>query len=333
MKKYHCVTLTVFFLVVPLLLFGADQKTTEGEALLAKAGELFDLRAESNRPFRLRARARFFEKGQYTGEGSYLLIWGGNQTWREEIVVPGFQQVLVGGPNKVWVQRNLDYKPLLAFNLVNEFSVKNSLILGPKESILDIKGVNDNGSDLRCLQVGADKASSRILCFDPVSGSLKGKTQIGAISKSYRYSDYANIEGQEYPRRITVYEGSILTVEVTVEEVVELPSLDSSLFVPPQRATESPGCFKPTPPKELLAPSPQYPEMLRMNRVAGVVLLSFEVGTDGRAHKVKVLRSAAPGLKATTVEAIKKDWRFEPAKCQGVSVPFDELLETNFRLF
>lgn len=76
---------------------------------------------------------------------------------------------------------------------------------------------------------------------------------------------------------------------------------------------------------------PEYSEEARKAKYSGTVILSVEVGTDGRASHAKIVKSLGLGLDEKAIEAIGK-WRFRPGTKDGkpVSMPVD--LEMTFRL-
>jgi TonB family protein len=56
------------------------------------------------------------------------------------------------------------------------------------------------------------------------------------------------------------------------------------------------------------------------------------VGADGRPQQVRVQRSLGMGLDEKAIEAVRQ-WKFEPAKLNGQSVPVQINVEVNFRLY
>ncbi len=67
-------------------------------------------------------------------------------------------------------------------------------------------------------------------------------------------------------------------------------------------------------------PRPDYPEVARQQHQEGVVLVSVEVGTDGRASDVTLARSSGfPLLDTVALQAVRR-WRFEPAQVGGLPV-------------
>jgi protein TonB len=67
-------------------------------------------------------------------------------------------------------------------------------------------------------------------------------------------------------------------------------------------------------------PKPEYPAEARRERQEGVVLVSIEVGANGRAGEVSLGRSSGfPLLDEAAVEAVRR-WSFAPAEEAGVPV-------------
>ena len=55
------------------------------------------------------------------------------------------------------------------------------------------------------------------------------------------------------------------------------------------------------------------------------------VGTDGRAHDIRVSRSLGLGLDEKAIESVKT-WKFEPGKKDGVPVAVQISVEVAFHL-
>lgn len=79
-------------------------------------------------------------------------------------------------------------------------------------------------------------------------------------------------------------------------------------------------------------PDPDYSEEARKAKYQGVVVLAVVVGPDGRAHDPKVQRSLGMGLDEKAIEKIK-EWKFEPAKKDGVPVAVIVNIEVSFHLY
>jgi protein TonB len=78
-------------------------------------------------------------------------------------------------------------------------------------------------------------------------------------------------------------------------------------------------------------PDPEYSEEARKAKYQGEVWLTVIVGTDGRAHDIRVSRSLGLGLDEKAIESVKT-WRFEPGKKDGVPVAVQISVEVAFHL-
>jgi TonB family protein len=69
-------------------------------------------------------------------------------------------------------------------------------------------------------------------------------------------------------------------------------------------------------PRCTYCPKPTYSQDAREKKIEGDVILEVTVGTDGKAHDIKVTKSLDPSLDKSAVDALKT-WRFEPAMKDG----------------
>jgi TonB family protein len=76
---------------------------------------------------------------------------------------------------------------------------------------------------------------------------------------------------------------------------------------------------------------PEYTEEGRLARYGGTALLSVEIGTDGLAGNIRVMRGLGFGLDQKAVEAVSQ-WRFKPGTENGQAVRVAAQIEVNFRL-
>ena len=86
-----------------------------------------------------------------------------------------------------------------------------------------------------------------------------------------------------------------------------------------------------TPPSVIKRVDPEYSKEARDAKIEGTVGLTVIVGTDQRAHDIRVTRSLDPGLDASAIRSIMS-WRFQPATKNGKPVPVVAKIDVNFRL-
>lgn len=85
-------------------------------------------------------------------------------------------------------------------------------------------------------------------------------------------------------------------------------------------------------PRPLHTPEPKYSKSARKQKIEGIVTLSVVIGTDGKAHDVKVVKSLEPSLDANAIEAVK-NWKFAPATKDGHPVAVAMRLEIDYKLW
>jgi len=85
-------------------------------------------------------------------------------------------------------------------------------------------------------------------------------------------------------------------------------------------------------PRPIYTPEPEFSEEARKAKYQGVVVLNIVVGTDGRVHNPRVVRSLGMGLDEKAIEGVKT-WKFDPSKkdCRNVAVEMN--IEMAFNLY
>jgi TonB family protein len=76
---------------------------------------------------------------------------------------------------------------------------------------------------------------------------------------------------------------------------------------------------------------PQYSEQARIAKLDGTVVLSVEIGPDGLAHNIQVMRAIGFGLDQKAIDAVSQ-WRFQPGTRNGAPVTVQATIEVSFRL-
>ena len=75
------------------------------------------------------------------------------------------------------------------------------------------------------------------------------------------------------------------------------------------------------PPKPLATPLPTLPKAGRGN-----LKIRFVIGVDGRLHKLAVVNSAGRAADSRAFNALRQ-WRYEPATCNGVPMEAEGTVE------
>lgn len=86
-------------------------------------------------------------------------------------------------------------------------------------------------------------------------------------------------------------------------------------------------------PVAIYSPDPSYSDAARKAKYQGTVVLLVDIGVDGRAHNIRVIRPLGLGLDQKAIEAVRQ-WRFIPAKKRnGQPVEMAADIQVNFHLF
>jgi len=85
-------------------------------------------------------------------------------------------------------------------------------------------------------------------------------------------------------------------------------------------------------PRAIYAPDPEFSDEARKAKYQGTVVLTVVVGADGRAHNIVLQRSLGMGLDERAMDAIRQ-WRFDPARRDGIPVAVLVNIEVTFRLY
>lgn len=76
---------------------------------------------------------------------------------------------------------------------------------------------------------------------------------------------------------------------------------------------------------------PMYPQMAKIARVQGPVVLAAIIGKDGTIQNLHVISTASPLLNQAALDAVKQ-WRYRPYILNGEPVEVDTQITVNFTL-
>ena len=77
--------------------------------------------------------------------------------------------------------------------------------------------------------------------------------------------------------------------------------------------------------------TPQYPQMAKIARVQGPVVLAAVIGKDGAIRNLRVVSTASPLLNQSALDAVKQ-WKYRPYILNGEPVEVDTTITVNFTL-
>jgi TonB family protein len=265
--------------------------------------------------------------------GTYQLLWNGPDQWKEEIAVPGYTELEVGVKGNIFVQRSTDYIPPQIHDLHQALGFGSSLgslpltslvrfSLGTKELIKNTRRKKEHGDELTCIEIEDDQKNQREACVRDASGTLARRNDD---------RDFRPVGNKVFPRILAfAVEGKNL-VDVKIWELTSPAQFPPDAFNAPAGVTSRAGCMNAVAPRLVQKRNPQYPFSARMDRVQGTVSIDAWIGPDGVTQIRKVVKNPDAALTASAMEAAK-EWRYDPALCNGQPVPSETIVQVNFSL-
>jgi protein TonB len=122
------------------------------------------------------------------------------------------------------------------------------------------------------------------------------------------------------------------TPEDMVPGLLDGPGIDAVTPGPPPPSTPNAPLriSALTGPVRVFDVAPAYPELARVSRVEGVVIIEAVIGTTGNVTEARILRSI-PLLDEAAVAAVRQ-WRYTPTLLSGVPVPVIMTVTVTFKL-
>jgi TonB family protein len=317
---------------------GAQELPKTPEEWLTRASNVTDIQRPGMPPFKLRARIRVLGGKNQPYEGTFEWLWLSATQWREQLLLPGFSRVRVGGKDKIWVQRSVPYEIAQSEQLDHLIAISSKLRVGPHEKLGKLEKKKESGVVQECVEIDRSPGGSkRLLCFDSATGGLAIEEPqsnvppvlLPALITKTEYSDFRDWDGHSFPYSMIAFSGKRPLVEIHVEEIVSFDPSDASLFQPPTNSEEWEVCDSPEPPVLLESPRPKYPDDARRNSMTGVVQTYAAIETDGTLSHLAVVTSARPDMDRASLDALAQ-WRYKPQTCNGISVRTHTIITTTF---
>jgi TonB family protein len=312
----------------------AGKKEEEGTALLDRAKELSDIRAQGAQAFRLRASFKVIREDSTMSEGTYTETWVSPEQWRRETVLGDFRGTEVADGKKLWTLNSASTVPLGIGEV--GFRMTGSKFSADFWKPGKVDDWNIRSMAVRCIFTKPfANGGKSALCFDKGAGTLAAKVvpqelQNRIASNTCEYGDYQEFGGKAFPRVIRCFEDGRPTFEETLLELSAAPPLDPAFFTPLVGGIESANCQGvPKPPTPVYTPEPVYPPGSKNPKNPVVVFLI--VDTDGKPRDFKVLRSVDAAFDNAAMEALRT-WRFKPGTCEGETIAVPLNVDVIFRV-
>lgn len=341
-RNLRLAILLIPWATVALLPFPAFAKKQTLEELLAKARNAVSLSAAG--PFKLEADVALDQPDGETGKGTYTLDWAAPGRFREEIHIPGYDEIKIASGTTLYRKRNLDYTPLRVFELEDLMNIPGALDQLQEDFSAVVRSAEaaaaagkKNKFEPPQLEMTSEPSGfAKAECFSfPFAGPelcvdlkhawpLKIQRSGDASWDTIEYARYRRLKLAYLPRQRRYLEGSKTVVEINVRHVAASPQFAPSTFIPPAGAEHVAWCDNLVPAKRKPF-KPPFPAAWK-DFPAPEILYGL-VGADGSLHKVVILGTAGPSADAD-VRKLASVIRFAPATCAGQPVES----ETDFAL-
>ena len=315
--------LLVVFASVTLVstLFGSNKdKDRETAALIDRAKELSDIRAEDATPFLLKMTFKIMKDDGSVSEGTYTELWVSREQWRKEWVLGGFRRTQIVVGRKSWT---LDSAPTEPFGLNNIPGLLDPM--GWLSGRLKIKSLEDrsiNGALVRCFSNATSFGKSES-CFDKNNGSLALHVSpipwTPNVNSAYLYTDYKKFGDRILATSYENTNGQKVRSQGSLEELSFRPEFDQSMFEPPSGARQTAYCAGKM---QVLKVIEQVKAVAPRKGDQTVTVLAI-IGEDGTARDIRVSKPADEDFDQAAISAVRQ-WRFNAATCDGdpVEMPF-----------
>jgi TonB family protein len=287
--------------------------------------------------FQMRADVQIDNRGKPL-DGSYELLWNGPNQWREQITFPGYTEVEVGGTGIVWIKRTTDFIPFHVYHVhavlgfgfgvpsggFGDLASYTQLCLTLRDTIKKVSSEKRHGEKVTCFDIESEHKVTSEICINDTTGII-------ARDSPFEDTNFQAVGGKSFPRFLSYEENHKKVAKVNIRELITPVAFPPNTFDPPQGTSSQAGCMNPMPSRIVRKVAPQYPETARRNRVEGSVGIDVRIGLDGVPTINTVVASPSSDLAKSSIEAIK-DWRYEPATCDGKPVEVETVLTVNYVL-
>lgn len=305
----------------------AHEEQNASEEFL-KAAELTDIRSPGSAPFELDATVDIRGNNGKSIPGSYKLTWVSPTEWREELSFSGYSRVRVGGQEKYWQQRSLDYEPLQISELDDALDFVSSL--RHEQSPGKLKSRKNSGTLLGCSE--GSNPGKREYCFDGSESVLVLEDAPNPVTNfQFWYSDFQTFGQKRFPHKIEVKNDQSTYADFSVKRLTSIEKSATTDFVPPVGSSLWLTCPNPQKPHLIHQVNPVYPEQEKRAHHQGTVVIYALIVEDGSLTNLRVLESPSKAL-ADAALAAARQWRYEPRRCPEGATRTETTLSIFFAL-
>lgn len=322
-------------------------------AVLDAATPFYDFSDPSLKPFHIKATYQLYNESGKPAEKGTWEYWHisakeNRSSWVRDDAARTDWRTADGS-----LYRKESGKPLRFFerNMVNSifYSLPTKEMLNSGRYRLEAQSVPVGGETLPCVvatlqwivngrpQAPASSEGERY-CFDPTSHALliSVSNTIGA-----EYRQIVKTQNHYIPREVISFAGNARLFTFSVETLDAVPEVDAVM----KPAADAVLISAPGPQSNAGGPvatgvavghlvkkvQPDYPEIAKMQRVQGVVVLAATISKEGRIENLEVIASPSPLLTGSALDAVKR-WEYQPYLLNGEPVEVETTINVVFAL-
>ena len=301
----------------------------KGEALIQQAQDKTNIFALPS--FRMDANVRIDNFGKPL-DGIYSLLWNGPDQWREEITFPGYSEVQVGGKGVVFLKRSVDVLPYRISQLETALGFSSNFGVGrfnqslmKDETVKSIRQEKLAGETAECIKIVSPDKNTREVCVDPRTGLVNRQKQ------GLADAEFTPIGSKIFPRSISLTRDGKRIVEIHITQFETGQWFSPDRFAPPAGAVSGDGCMNPLRGAKVKDVTPVYPQMAKVAHIQGVVATEALMDKNGTFQGLHIISTDSPLLNQSAVDAVKQ-WRYQPATCNGQPVDSEAVIEVRYWL-
>ncbi len=224
----------------------AGDRAAEGEAILAQATNLLELRGSDAAPFLLKARVRLTESTKSV-DGVFAMSWAAPGRYRRVIGFPDYKETDVARGDNYYSKRTTDGIPLMIWQLgklMDSLELRKTEQAGWK--IKRVENESVGGKAAACIWIGPGKGDSKI-CVDAATHEIvlmeTGLDGAAQTQMRYEYGDFQEFGAKKYPRRLAASGWDKRAIEVMIEKMVPVHEFAADEFAPPAGSVISKLCI------------------------------------------------------------------------------------------
>lgn len=290
-------------------------------AIVEIAARSWDRRSVVGDAVSLKASVAIRLPGREPLDGSWIFEHVGAGSFREELKLPGFHEVLVSNERGWWLDRKPERYLQLVADIQDALDPARHLRLGTNRSVVAVKTGKHAGRRVlipRVVEKAGTPPAPFTLKLDPESGAPV-RFDCRLSHTSYEYEGEHRLGDSHVPRQVRVLHSNEVVVTIDIEPApVREPAL--VLSPPPGAIPALPEGLEDTEklrrPVATLSPPLKYPGGAAFARAAGQVRGRLLIDATGEIEMHHVSWASDPTFADSALEAIKAR-RYRPGRRNG----------------